>query len=225
MTTAEIMNILHRLDPGAVAAAGAAHTSLGDVLAAMAASLTRHAQTLAQNWTGTAARTAMTRFQQLHDQTSALATQAAQTGSVLTWLGIQVLPKFQQLQTPGTGSAVAADAAAGGIAGEVVAGPAGAMAGTAVGGLGALLTGAGDAAAQAQAQKYLSALSSYLVTANAALPDQIGGVAHRPAAGAAGAQAANGTAGGGTAAAAARAPAPGARLAPPGRAARAWPAR
>ena len=198
MTTAEIMNILHRLDPGAVAAAGAAHTSLGDVLAAMAASLTRHAQTLAQNWTGTAARTAMTRFQQLHDQTSVLATQAAQTGSVLTWLGTQVLPKFQQLQTPGTGFAVAADAAAGGIAGEVVAGPAGAMAGTAVGGLGALLTGAGDAAAQAQAQKYLSALSSYLVTANAALPDQIGGVAHRPAAGAAGAQAANGTAGGGT---------------------------
>ena len=192
MTTAEIMNILHRLDPGAVAAAGAAHTGLGDVLAAMAASLTRHAQTLAQSWTGTAARTAMTRFQQLHDQTSALATQAAQTGSVLTWLGTQVLPKFQQLQTPGTGSAVAADAAAGGIAGEVVAGPAGAMAGTAVGGLGALLTGAGDAAAQAQAQKYLSALSSYLVTANAALPDQIGGVTHRPAAGAAGAQAGNG---------------------------------
>ena len=103
MTTAEIMSILHRLDPGAVAAAGAAHTGLGDVLAAMAASLTRHAQTLAQNWTGTAARTAMTRFQQLHDQTSALATQAAQTGSVLTWLGTQVLPKFQQLQTPGTG--------------------------------------------------------------------------------------------------------------------------
>ena len=219
MTTAEIMNILHRLDPGAVAEAGAAHTSLGDVLAAMAASLTRHAQTLAQNWTGTAARTAMTRFQQLHDQTSALATQAAQTGSVLTWLGTQVLPKFQQLQTPGTGSAVAADAAAGGIAGEVVAGPAGAMAGTAVGGLGALLTGAGDAAAQAQAQKYLSALSSYLVTANAALPDQIGGVTNRPAAGAQARGTARGTGGGGTgtgtrgAAGAA------------GRAARAWPAR
>ena len=52
------------------------------------------------------------------------------------------------------------------------------MAGTAVGGLDALLTGAGDVAAQAQAQKYLSALSSYLVTANAALPDQIGGVAN-----------------------------------------------
>ena len=91
----------------------------------------------------------------------------------------------------------------------------------------ALLTGAGDAAAQAQAQKYLSALSSYLVTANAALPDQIGGVAHPPAAGAAGAQAGNGT--GEPAArrdgAAASGRRPAARLAPPGRAARAWPAR
>ena len=193
MTTAQIMTILHRLDPGAVAEAGAAHTNLGDVLDTMAAALTRHAQTLAQNWTGTAARTAMTRFQQLHDQTTALAAQAAQTGSVLTWLGTQVLPKFQQLQTPSTGSAVAADAAVGGIAGAVVAGPIGAVAGTAVGGLDALLTGAGDAAAQAQAQKYLSALSGYLVTANAALPDQIGGVTQHTAAGAAGAQAGNGT--------------------------------
>ena len=193
MTTAQIMTILHRLDPGAVAEAGAAHTNLGDVLDTMAAALTRHAQTLAQNWTGTAARTAMTRFQQLHDQTTALAAQAAQTGSVLTWLGTQVLPKFQQLQTPSTGSAVAADAAVGGMAGAVVAGPIGAVAGTAVGGLDALLTGAGDAAAQAQAQKYLSALSGYLVTANAALPDQIGGVTQHTAAGAAGAQAGNGT--------------------------------
>ena len=84
-----------------------------------------------------------------------------------------------------------------------------------MGGLGALLTGAGDAAAQAQAQKYLSALSGYLVTANAALPDQIGGVADRPRP----AQRARRP---GTArAAAARAPAAGARLAPPGRAARA----
>ena len=122
MTTAEIMTILHRLDPGAVAAAGAAHTEPGRRARRMAASLTRHAQTLAQSWTGTAARTAMTRFQQLHDQTSALATQAAQTGSVLTWLGTQVLPKFQQLQTPGTVSRWPRDAAAGGIAGEVVAG-------------------------------------------------------------------------------------------------------
>ena len=60
MTTAQIMTILHRLDPGAVAEAGAAYTNLGDVLGTMAAALARHAQTLAQNWTGTAARTAMT---------------------------------------------------------------------------------------------------------------------------------------------------------------------
>ena len=193
MTTAQIMNILHSVDPGAAAAAGAAHTNLGEALAATAASLTRHAQTLAQNWTGTAAQTAMTRFQRLHNQTSALAAQAAQSGSVLTWLGTQVLPKFQQLQIPGTGSALASDVAVGGIAGGLVAGGIGAVAGSAAGGLDALLSGAGAAAAQAQAQKYLSALSGYLVTANSALPGQIGDVATVPAAGGAGTQTGNGT--------------------------------
>jgi len=198
MTTAQIMNILHGLDPGAVAEAGAAHTNLGQELDTMAAGLTRHAQTLAQNWTGTAAQTAMARFQQLHDQTSALAAQAAQTGSALTWLGTHVLPKFQQLQTPTTGSALGTDAVIGGMAGAVVAGPIGAVAGTAAGGLDAILSASGAAAAQAQAQKYLSALSSYLVTANSYLPDQIGGVANRPAGAGGGPQAGNGTGGGGT---------------------------
>jgi hypothetical protein len=147
MTTVQIMNILHSLDSGAVAGAGAAYTNLGHELGTMAAKLTQHAQTLAQNWTGSAARAAMTSFQQLHDQTSALASQAAQTGSALTWLGTQVLPKFQQL-----------------------------------GGLDAGLSGSGAAAAQAQAQRCISALSNYLVTANGYLPDQIGGVASSTAA-------------------------------------------
>ena len=146
----------------------------------MAGHLTGYAQTLAQSWTGTAAQAAMARLQQLYDQTSVLAAQAAQTGSALTWLGTDVLPAFQRLQTPGTGSALATGATAGGVIGGAVAGAGGAMAGTAGGaaaaGLDALLTGAG-AAAQAQAQKYLSALSGYLVTANSALPGQIGGPA------------------------------------------------
>jgi hypothetical protein len=180
MTTAQIMSILHRLDSGAVAEAGTAHTALGRELDTMAGHLTGYAQTLAQSWTGTAAQAAMARLQQLYDQTSVLAAQAAQTGSVLTWLGTDVLPAFQRLQTPGTGSALATGATAGGVIGGAVAGAGGAMAGTAVGaaaaGLDALLTGAG-AAAQAQAQKYLSALSGYLVTANSSLPGQIGGPA------------------------------------------------
>ena len=145
----------------------------------MAGHLTGYAQTLAQSWTGTAAQAAMARLQQLYDQTSVLADQAAQTGSALTWLGTDVLPAFQRLQTPGTGSALASGATAGGVIGGSVAGAGGAMAGTAGGaaaaGLDALLTG--GAAAQAQAQTYLSALSGYLVTANSALPAQIGGSA------------------------------------------------
>ena len=180
MTAAQIMSILHRLDSGAVAEAGTAHTALGRTADTMAGHLTGYAQTLAQSWTGTAARAAMARLQQLYDQTSVLAAQAAQTGSALTWLGTDVLPAFQRLQTPGTGSALATGAAAGGVIGGVIAGAGGAMAGTAGGaaaaGLDALLTGAG-AAAQAQAQKYLSALSGYLVTANSSLPAQIGGPA------------------------------------------------
>ena len=180
MTTAQIMSILHRLDSGAVAEAGTAHTALGRELDTMAGHLTGYAQTLAQSWAGTAAQAAMARLQQLYDQTSVLAAQAAQTGSALTWLGTDVLPAFQRLQTPGTGSALATGATAGGVIGGAVAGAGGAMAGTAGGaaaaGLDALLTGAG-AAAQAQAQKYLSALSGYLVTANSALPGQIGGLA------------------------------------------------
>ncbi len=180
MTTAQIMSILHRLDPGAAAEAGTAHTALGRTADTMAGHLTGYAQTLAQSWTGTAAQAAMARLQRLYDQTSVLAAQAAQTGSALTWLGTDVLPAFQRLQTPGTGSALATDAAAGGVIGGAVAGAGGAMAGAAGGaaaaGLDALLTGAG-AAAQAQAQKYLSALSGYLVTANSSLPGQIGGPA------------------------------------------------
>ncbi len=179
MTTAQIMSILHRLDSGVVAEAGTAHTALGRTADAMAGHLTGYAQTLAQSWTGTAAQAAMARLQQLYDQTSVLAAQAAQTGSVLTWLGTDVLPAFQRLQTPGTGSALATGATAGGVIGAV-AGAGGALAGSAGGaaaaGLDALLTGA-CAAAQAEAQKYLSALSGYLVTANSALPSQIGGPA------------------------------------------------
>jgi hypothetical protein len=102
MTTAQIMSILHRLDSGAVAEAGTALAALGRTADTMAGHLTGYAQTLAQSWTGTAAQAAMARLQQLYDQTSLLAAQAAQTGSALTWLGTDVLPAFQRLQTPGT---------------------------------------------------------------------------------------------------------------------------
>lgn len=139
----EVLAILHRLDPAAIQEAGAAHTTLGRELDTMAADLTGEAHTLAQSWSGTAARTAQAQFQRLREQTATLSAQATQTGAVLTWLGTQVLPSFKDLADP------------------------------------------------AQAQQYLTELSSALILANRSLPAQIGGaataqVAPAPAAGASG---------------------------------------
>ena len=100
LTTAEIVTILARLDPAALQDAGAAQTQLGRELATMAAHLAQEAATLAQNWSGVAARTALARLQRLHQQTATLATQVSRTGAVLTWLGTQVLPAFQHPATP-----------------------------------------------------------------------------------------------------------------------------
>ncbi len=95
LPAAEVARILHRLDPAALQEAGAAHTALGRELDTMAAQLTQESQTLAQHWSGAAARRAQAQFQRLHTQTATLAAQATRTGSVLTWLGTQVVPAFR----------------------------------------------------------------------------------------------------------------------------------
>jgi len=95
LPAAEVARILHRLDPAALQEAGAAHTALGRELDTMAAQLTQESQTLAQHWSGAAARRARAQFQRLHTQTATLAAQATRTGSVLTWLGTQVVPAFR----------------------------------------------------------------------------------------------------------------------------------
>ncbi|HEX3751198.1 MAG TPA: hypothetical protein VHW06_11615, partial [Streptosporangiaceae bacterium] len=100
LTTAEVHGILTRLDPVALQDAGAAHTQLGRELTAVAAHLAQEAGTLAHNWSGTAARTALTQFQRLHEQAATLAAQATRTGTALTWLGTQVLPTFQHPADP-----------------------------------------------------------------------------------------------------------------------------
>ena len=66
----------------------------------MAAHLAQEAGTLAQNWSGVAARTALAQLQRLHQQTATLATQVTRTGAVLTWLGTQVLPALNHPATP-----------------------------------------------------------------------------------------------------------------------------
>jgi uncharacterized protein YukE len=95
LPAAEVARILHHLDPAALQEAGAAHTALGRELDTMAAQLTQESQTLAQHWSGAAARRAQAQFQRLHRQTAILAAQATRTGSVLTWLGTQVAPAFR----------------------------------------------------------------------------------------------------------------------------------
>ena len=100
LTTAEITSIVTKLDPAALQDAGAAHSQLGRELNSVAAHLAQEAGTLAQNWSGVAARTALAQLQRLHQQTATLASQAAQTGAVLTRLGTQVLPAFQHPADP-----------------------------------------------------------------------------------------------------------------------------
>jgi hypothetical protein len=100
LTTAEITTILARLDGAALQDAGAAQTQLGRELSTLAAHLAQEAGTLAQNWSGVAARTALAQLQRLHQQTATLATQVTRTGAVLTWLGTQVLPALNHPATP-----------------------------------------------------------------------------------------------------------------------------
>ena len=171
MSAGTIMDILHGLSPGTVSAAGAAHTQLGNTLQAVAGRLAANARTLAQNWTGSAAQGAMGQFQQLHDHMVTLADQALQVGSVLTWLGGEVLPQFTALPDPrvSPASLILGDAAVGSVLG----GPAGGVIGAGTGLL-SELDGSAQAAADRAAQQYIAKLSGYLVIANQSLPSTIG---------------------------------------------------
>jgi uncharacterized protein YukE len=180
MDATQIMGILHGLNPGEVAQAGQAHLELGQTLSRIADRLASNAQTLAQNWQGDAAQAAMSKFQAMHDQTAQLAEQATQTGNVLSWLGNDVLPKFQNLPDPRVTSTTAHDEQTGAKLGEKVAGTGGAIigdgAGAVVGGFEHMLGlgNNGQAQANATAQKYLTALNTHLVTAYNNMPKTIG---------------------------------------------------
>jgi uncharacterized protein YukE len=185
MTSAQVMDILRRLDPAAVTDAGTAHTQLGTVLDQVAGRLTQHANVLADSWSGSAAQAAMGKFQQLHDQMTLLSQQATQVGSVLTWLGTQVLPWAKALPDPAAGNvSISGDVTKGAKTGAEIglsAGGAGLIAGAAVGGVAGAVTGVASAlfggghqAADVQARQYISTLSEYLVQANDNLPGTIG---------------------------------------------------
>ena len=177
MDATKIMGILHGLDTEGVLSVAQAHLRLGEKLEQIATRLTQNAHTLAQNWQGTAAQTAMNKFQEMHDQTALLAAQAKQTGQVLQWLGSDVLPKYKSLPDPRVESRTQSDEQTGAKIGDVVDGAPGALLGD---GMGAIASAFGiggndgQAKANAQAQKYLTALNEHLIQANNALPSPIG---------------------------------------------------
>jgi hypothetical protein len=171
MPASTIMEILHGLSPGDVAAAGVAHARLGTTLDAVAERLAANAKTLAQNWSGSAAQGAMSQFQQLYDRMVTLAQQALQVGSVLSWLGGEVLPQFTSLPDPRVSAMalVLGDA----VTGAALDGLVGGVIGAGTGLLGEL-DGSAQAAADRVARQYIAKLSDYLVTADHSLPDFIG---------------------------------------------------
>jgi uncharacterized protein YukE len=103
MSASEIEGLFANLMPGAVAEAGAAHTEVSQVLAHIADAVVTHVTRLQQNWEGSAASSAVSAFQQLHSSATTLATAAAQTGAVLSWLGSDVLPEYAGWTAPSNG--------------------------------------------------------------------------------------------------------------------------
>jgi len=171
MSTDTIMDILHGLSAGEVAAAGRAHTHLGTVLDTVAGRLASNAGTLAKGWTGNAAQAAMGQFQQLHVRMATLAQQSLQVGSVLSWLGNDVLPQFSSLPDPRV--SLSSLVVGGAEAGTATAGLPGGVIGAGAGLLDDL-DGQAQAAANSAAQQYIAKLSNYLVIADQSLPANIG---------------------------------------------------
>ena len=187
MEASEVMNILHNLDVEGVREAASAHTALAGTLERIAENLVANGQTLAGGWQGDAAQAAVTKFQQMHAQTSQIAAQAKQTGQVLEWTA-GVMEKYRDLPAPLGEAAPPAGQASSVTIGDVIAAVAGAGAPGA----------AHKARANAQAQKYLDELNQHLVTANSSLPSSIGHSTGVSSAGSSHAGTAAGGPGGGT---------------------------
>lgn len=102
-TASAIEELFSYLDPGAAAQAGAAHTAASKTLTDIADYLVKHVQVLNENWSGTAAQSAVGNFQQLHETAVGLAQASGQTGAVLSWLGETILPFYKNYKAPSNG--------------------------------------------------------------------------------------------------------------------------
>jgi hypothetical protein len=100
MTAEEVMDILHSLDAGSVAAAGASYGEAASALEAAAERIAQHTQTLSEHWDGTAADAALASLRLSRERALDAAARATRTGAALTWLGTEVLPEFRSLPDP-----------------------------------------------------------------------------------------------------------------------------
>jgi hypothetical protein len=100
MTAEEVMDILHSLDAGSVAAAGASYGEAASALEAAAERIAQHTRTLSEHWDGTAADAALASLRLSRERALDAAARAKRTGAALAWLGTEVLPEFRSLPDP-----------------------------------------------------------------------------------------------------------------------------
>ena len=93
-TWQEVQSLLSNTDPGAISAAGAAYGQLSGKLTDVASRVAGYGQTLAGNWGGSTALTAVSQVQQLYQTAADMQANAWQAQHALTWYG-SVLSAFK----------------------------------------------------------------------------------------------------------------------------------
>ena len=93
-TWQQVNSLLAATDPGAISAAGAAYGKLSSTLTQIAGQLASHGQTLAANWGGSTAVTAVSQVQQLHQTASDMQANTWAAEQALQWYG-PVLAAFR----------------------------------------------------------------------------------------------------------------------------------
>jgi hypothetical protein len=93
-TWQDVQSLLSNTDPGAIATAGDAYGQLSGKLTDVASRVAGYGQTLASNWGGSTALTAVSQVQQLYQTAADMQANAWQAQHALTWYG-SVLTAFK----------------------------------------------------------------------------------------------------------------------------------
>jgi uncharacterized protein YukE len=93
-TWQEVQALLAATNPEAITAAGQAYLDLSNELTSITGQLASHGQTLAQNWGGPTAVTAVSQIQQLHQTATDMQASTYSAGVALNWYG-PVLAAFK----------------------------------------------------------------------------------------------------------------------------------